>query len=174
LLISFIIPVFNTDLTFLKKCINSIISQNSKDIEIIIIDDFSNSKIAKFLKNLKNKYNFVKIFRNKTNQGVSYSRNIGIKLSTGRYISFIDSDDYILANTIKYIKKAIIRNNYPNIVSTQYDTNVNSLRNDTRFKNVKFKDESFKSNKMQKVFANAFQNLSKKHFTIIESIWRYF
>ena len=173
MLFSFIIPVFNTDLKFLKKSINSIINQNCKDIEIIIVDDFSNTKIVKFLKDLKKKYNLVKIFRNKSNKGPAYSRNIGIKLSTGRYICFVDSDDYILMNSIKYIKKALIKNHHPDLVAAQFDSNISSLRNDSRSKNVKFKHINFKSNKIQKVFTNAFQNFSKKYF-IIDTVWGYF
>ena len=98
-LISVIIPVYNTE-QHLNKCLNSVVNQTLKDIEIICINDNSSDNSLNILKEYKekDKNNRIKIISLKTNKGASHARNIGIKLSTGKYISFIDSDDYIDQN----------------------------------------------------------------------------
>ena len=91
--LTIIIPVFNTEIKLLKKCLQSVSRLNPKDVQIIIIDDFSNTKINLFLKKIKRKN--LKVYRNSKNKGISFSRNFGIKLSNSKYITFVDADDYI-------------------------------------------------------------------------------
>ena len=92
-LISVIIPVYNTNLFFLKKCFDSINHQTHDNLEIIIVDASSNSSIKEFILDYKFRYkDVVNIFSGK---GVSFQRNIGIENATGNYISFIDSDDFV-------------------------------------------------------------------------------
>lgn len=93
--VSCIIPVYNTA-DYIEQCLNSIVAQDSVNIEIICIDDASSDDSAYKIGRLIEKHpNIIKLIRNETNKGVSYSRNMGIKQSTGKYISFIDSDDWI-------------------------------------------------------------------------------
>ena len=109
--ISVIVPVYNTE-KFVKKCLKSIANQRMKDLEIIVINDGSTdnseAKIKDFIaenQNLKIKY------LRKQNGGLSDSRNFAIPYVTGKYISFIDSDDYIsedlYSNLEKYMDKNI-------------------------------------------------------------------
>lgn len=90
---SIIIPIYNSENT-LKRCLESIINQKYKSFEIILIDDGStdsSSNICDIYSNLDKR---IKVFHT-SNHGVSHARNIGLKNSTGEYIQFIDSDDYI-------------------------------------------------------------------------------
>lgn len=106
--ISIIVAVYNTE-KYVKKCIDSILNQTYKNIELIIIEDKStdNSKkvLSQYAKNSK-----VKIVYNEENKGLAYSRNVGLDTATGDYIGFIDSDDFIQANyyevLIESLKKA--------------------------------------------------------------------
>ena len=101
---SVIICTYNRVKT-LPKCIDSILSQTFQDLEIIIFDDGSFDETKKTLNNYKN--NDVKLFYNKENKGVIYCRNNAIKLSNGKYIAFVDSDDWILPNHFE-IRKNIL------------------------------------------------------------------
>lgn len=92
-LISIIVPVYNTS-DYLEKCINSIINQTYKNIEIIIIDDGSTDNSADIIKRFIDIDERVVCYY-QPNRGVATARNKGIELSKGDYILFIDSDDYV-------------------------------------------------------------------------------
>ncbi|WP_152720628.1 glycosyltransferase family 2 protein [Limosilactobacillus reuteri] len=92
--ISFIIPIYNTDIKKLQKCIHSIQKKViHQSYEINLIDDGSNKKNSKQYKNLTN--NNISYFY-KSNGGVSSARNLGIEKSSGEYICFLDSDDFLI------------------------------------------------------------------------------
>ena len=90
-LISVIVPVYNAE-KYLNKCLDSVINQTYKNLEIICINDGSTDNSLKLLKEYKDTR--IKIFDIK-NHGPSFARNVGIKNSTGDFIVFIDSDDFI-------------------------------------------------------------------------------
>ena len=93
-MIDIIIPVYNTPISDLERCLNSILEQSYKNYKVYIIDDGSVETIKKFLDDYtKDKLNFV--VKHILNAGVSNARNIGIEISTNEYITFIDSDDTI-------------------------------------------------------------------------------
>lgn len=94
--ISIIVPVYNTE-KFLEKCLNSLINQTLKDIEIICINDGSTDKSLQILEKFANKDKRIQII-NQTNSGLSVARNIGIKKAKGEYIGFVDSDDWVDLN----------------------------------------------------------------------------
>lgn len=96
--ISVIIPVYNTQ-KYIKRCIDSVINQTYKDIEIIIINDGSTDKSLIEIQRYSSLKN-VKIIDLKNNIGLGASRNIGIKQSSGDYITFVDSDDWLDSNFI--------------------------------------------------------------------------
>ncbi len=104
--VSFIVPMYNSSKS-IKKCLNSIVKKNFFNYEIIVVDDHSKDKSLKIVKKFSKLYpNIIKIFQNKKNYGVSYSRNVGIKKSKGDYLVFIDSDDFIFKkNLLKVIDK---------------------------------------------------------------------
>lgn len=94
--ISVIVPCYNVEL-YLEKCLNSLINQTYKNIEIICVEDCSTDNTKNILKKydaIKN----IKIIYNSKNSGLSYSRNHGLSIANGEYIGFIDSDDYIDLN----------------------------------------------------------------------------
>lgn len=92
-LISVIVPIYNSE-NCLEDCLNSIISQTYKNLEIILIDDGSVDKSFQICKNYAKNDKRIKLL-SKNNTGVSDTRNVGIKSATGKYICFIDSDDTI-------------------------------------------------------------------------------
>lgn len=124
--LSIIVPVYNAE-KYLEKCINSIFSNNDNTFEVIIINDGSKDKSLKIIKEFMEKYNNIVLIDN-SNRGVSYSRNIGIKKSTGDYIMFVDADDELTESWFDEIKDDI---DYKNdiIYFSQYDlkSNKNNL-----------------------------------------------
>ena len=92
-LISVIVPVYNVEL-YLERCIDSIIGQTYKNLEIILVDDGSTDKSGKICDIYENKDSRVRVLH-KCNGGLSSARNKGLELATGEYIGFVDSDDYI-------------------------------------------------------------------------------
>lgn len=95
-LVSVIIPVYNAGL-FIKETIDSVINQNYKSIEIIIINDGSTDNSEEVIKLYGT--NVLKYYSNR-NQGVSVSRNFGLTKASGKYVLFLDADDIILPNFI--------------------------------------------------------------------------
>lgn len=91
--ISIIVPVYNAE-DSIERCINSIIHQNYKNFELILINDGSKDDSLKILNKYKSMYKNIKVI-NKKNEGVSKTRNLGINEASGDYIMFIDNDDYI-------------------------------------------------------------------------------
>ena len=91
--ISAIVPMFNVD-KYLITCVESIERQTLKDIEIILIDDGSKDNTLLVAKKLAAQYSNIVVLH-QSNKGQAAARNAGLKVATGKYISFIDSDDYI-------------------------------------------------------------------------------
>ena len=89
--ISIIVPIYNSE-KYLNKCIDSLINQTEKNIEIILVNDGSTDNSEEIIKEYKDKR--IKYYKNK-NQGIGKTRNFGIEQATGSYIMFVDSDDYI-------------------------------------------------------------------------------
>jgi glycosyltransferase involved in cell wall biosynthesis len=107
--VSVIVPVYNTE-KYLPACLDSIINQTFKDIEIICINDGSTDNSAQILKKYAEKDSRIRVY-NQKNQGPSAARNNGIKHSKGKYIQFVDSDDQLELNTIKILYKKAEENN---------------------------------------------------------------
>ncbi len=99
--ISVIIPVYN-DEKYLEKCLNSVVNQTFKDIEIICVNDGSTDDSLKILKKFSEKNKNILII-NKENEGLGAARNTGMEYATGEYISFIDSDDWVNENMYSYL-----------------------------------------------------------------------
>ena len=117
-LISIIIPYYKKK-KFIKKTLDSIKRQTYKKFEIIIIYDDENLEELYFLKSLcKNKKN-IKILVNKKNYGAGYSRNLGIKKAKGKFIAFIDADDFWKSNKLSIQLKFMIKNKV-NFTHTSY------------------------------------------------------
>ncbi len=91
--VSVIVPVYNVE-PYLRQCLDSIVSQTLKDIEIILIDDGSTDNSGKVCDEYKNRDDRIKVIH-KHNGGLSCARNDGIDASTAPYIMFVDSDDWV-------------------------------------------------------------------------------
>ncbi len=117
--VSIVIPVYNVE-SFLKQCLNSIISQTFKNIEIIIIDDGSTDKSPQIIEEYKkNDSRIMAVFLEK-NVGAGNARNEGIKIASGKYIVFIDSDDWITEDYIEKLYNSIEKYNCDMISANFY------------------------------------------------------
>lgn len=107
--ISIIIPIYNVE-EYLEECVNSVINQTFKDIEIICINDGSTDNSEKVAKKLAKKDKRIK-YISKKNEGLSATRNLGVEEATGEYVYFLDSDDYIELDTLEKCYNFAIENN---------------------------------------------------------------
>lgn len=112
--VSVIIPLYNEE-KYIKECLESVINQTYKNLEIIVVDDNSTDNSLKIVKEIKDKR--IKVIKLKQNNGVANARNKGVEKATGDYICFLDSDDFWVKDKIKkqikFIKgKAFIYSRY--------------------------------------------------------------
>lgn len=138
---SVIIPAYNSEDT-ITSCIESVVIKNYSSLsktEIIIIDDFSKDQTYNRLKKLKTKYPILKIFKNKRNYGVSYTRNRGIKLARGEYIIFLDSDDNLEAGSLKMISSKINKKKNIDVIFGQFRKKTFPYSNKSLFSPIKEK-----------------------------------
>lgn len=118
-LISVVIPIYNSE-KYLKKCLDSILKQTYKELEIILVNDGSTDKSEIICKEYYGKYNNIKYIFQK-NKGVSEARNRGIREAFGKYLAFIDSDDTIAENYFQVL--------YENMISKNLDLSIVSIEN---------------------------------------------
>lgn len=114
--ISIIVPIYNAE-NFIRRCIDSLINQTKKEIEIILINDGSTDNSEKIIKTYKD--DRIKYFKNK-NQGIGKTRNFGIAKSTGKYIMFVDSDDYLELDACEKLYNKIKEDNSDLVVCDFY------------------------------------------------------
>ena len=132
--ISVIVPVYNVE-KYLSQCLDSIIHQTYKNLEIILVDDGSTDSSGLICDNYSQKDKRIKIIH-KCQGGLSDARNAGLKIATGEYISFIDSDDFIdknmysilINNTQKY-NSDIVWFNYYNKKKKKHFINSSIIKN---------------------------------------------
>ena len=96
-LVSVIIPVYNVEI-YLRECVDSVINQTYKNLEIILVNDGSTDSSGRICDEYAGLDNRVKVIH-RQNGGPSKTRNAGLKKATGKYIYFLDSDDYIENDT---------------------------------------------------------------------------
>ncbi|QNK48151.1 glycosyltransferase [Brevibacterium sp. PAMC23299] len=108
-LVSIIVPVFNAE-KYLTKCINSLLNQSHKNIEVILIDDGSTDNSGIICDEFAMKNKNVKVIH-QNNAGPSKTRNVGIDAAQGKYIQFVDSDDFIEPNMTEILIKSINNGN---------------------------------------------------------------
>ena len=137
--ISIIVPIYNAE-RYINKCLNSIIKQTKKELEIILINDGSTDNTEKIIKSYKDKR--IKYFKN-DNHGIGYSRNFGIEKATSKYIMFLDSDDYLKINACEELFKKAEKDNLDIVISDFYKV-VN--RNIEEIKLPNFENSSLKDN----------------------------
>lgn len=106
-LISVIIPVYNVE-NYLSRCVDSIINQTYSNLEIILVDDGSTDSSGVMCDEYKKKDKRITVIHQE-NGGLSQARNSGMKVMNGKYVTFVDSDDYISKDYIEYLFKLIVR-----------------------------------------------------------------
>lgn len=109
--VSIIIPIYNVE-PYIERCINSVIAQTYKNIEIILIDDKGNDKSIEIAQNILDEYSEkfkVKIISHEFNKGLSVARNTGIRAAECEYIYFLDSDDCISTDCIELLMYAALK-----------------------------------------------------------------
>lgn len=163
--ISIIIPVYNTKIEELKQCLNSIINQTYKKIEVIIVNDGSTKENKEKYTEICKSYNNIKII-NQKNSGVSEARNNGIKNSTGEWIMFVDSDDWLELDACeKLIDKAKdgveIVISRANLCSTTKKATQSYYKNDILIDNDLLKNE----------LINSIFRMPKAKYHYIEAPW---
>lgn len=94
--VSIIIPIYNVE-KYLPRCLESVINQTLKNIEIILVDDGSPDNCSKICDDYKEKDERIKVIH-KRNEGLGYARNSGLAIASGEYVAFVDSDDFIESN----------------------------------------------------------------------------
>ncbi len=109
-LITIIVPVYNVE-QYLEKCLDSIINQTYKKLEILLVDDGSTDASGKICDLYAEKDHRIKVVHKK-NGGVSSARNVALNIASGSYIHFIDADDYIELNMIETLYHYIKRDDY--------------------------------------------------------------
>ena len=114
--VSIIIPVFNTE-KYLKQCFDSVINQTFKDVEIIVVNDGSTDNSVNIIKEYQQKDPRIVFVDFQEHKGVSDAKNEGIEIAKGKYITFIDSDDWVSKDYIKVLHDNITKYNY-DIVAT--------------------------------------------------------
>ena len=124
-LISVIVPVYNVE-KYIKKCAKSLLAQTYKNCELIFINDGTKDNSIEKLKELKDKR--IKII-NQKNQGVSSARNNGLKHANGKYVIFVDGDDYVAKDYVEYLYNLINHENADfayttNIYKSKYDKQI--------------------------------------------------
>lgn len=107
--VSVIVPIYNVE-KYLERCLKSIINQTYKNLEIILVNDGSPDNSLVICEKYKKQDNRI-IILNKKNGGLSSARNEGLKIATGDYISFVDSDDYIEKDMYEILVQNLIENN---------------------------------------------------------------
>lgn len=123
-LVSIIVPVYNTS-TYLKECLDHLVNQTLKDIEIIVINDGSTDQsdqlVRSYLKNYSNIF-----YYSRENHGISYTRNQGINMASGKYLMFVDSDDYIANDACEKLVQTAEKTNSEVVVCDFYEFNTSS------------------------------------------------
>ena len=117
-LISVIVPVYNIE-RYVERCLKSIIKQTYENVEIILVDDGSKDKSGEICDRYAEENKRIKVIHQK-NQGLSAARNKGIEIATGKYIAFIDGDDYIHKQFIEILYRELIDKN-ADIVSCDFE-----------------------------------------------------
>lgn len=119
--ISVIIPVYNSR-KFIRRCLDSIISQTFSEFEVICIDDGSTDESYTILRRYSQQYKNIRVVRQQ-NMGQGLARNKGTALARGKYIKFVDADDYLHPNTLRILYETAEKTKADIIVSKAFCVN---------------------------------------------------
>ena len=117
-LISIIVPVYKVE-QYIDKCVQSLVNQTYKELEIILVDDGSPDLCPEICDKWAKRDSRIKVVH-KNNEGAGKARNVGIKQATGDFIAFVDGDDYVSPNLYRYLRNLMSENNDVDIVECDY------------------------------------------------------
>jgi glycosyltransferase involved in cell wall biosynthesis len=152
--ISVIVPVYNTQ-DFLETCINSILNQTHKNIELILINDGSSDQSGRICNDFSSKDSRIKVIH-QNNLGQAAARNNGLKIASGNFIGFVDSDDWIALNMYELLYSKAVKAN-TDIVSC----NIIFINREGRFKNYNTSQKSLDLDRLSAMK----ELISNKHLT---------
>ena len=118
--VSVIVPVYNVE-KYLKRCLDSIINQTYKNIEIILVNDGSKDNSRDICEEYEKKYENISLI-NQENGGLSAARNIGLKYVKGEAVTFVDSDDWLELDAIEYYVESVKKHNVDMVVTNNVRT----------------------------------------------------
>lgn len=159
--ISVIIPIYNVE-KYLEKCLKSVINQTYKDLEIICVDDCSPDNSNKIVQEYLKKDSRIKLIKREKNGGLSAARNSGLKITTGEYIYFLDSDDWIDLDYLEKMVSAIKENNVDVVLNTKI------VKEEERKQNVQFLP-----NLCPQSLENKFLNTQDCVWKLVWNVWAY-
>lgn len=175
--ITIIIPVYNTE-KYLKKCLDSVYQLNLNNKEIILVNDCSTDNSLEMLTQYKEKFKENTIIINhKINQGLSAARNSGIKKAKGKYLFFLDSDDFVDAKELEKFFKEALETNVEILIGNYYlyysKSDIEKFKYSPKImKNeisgLDFMEQSFKNNCMSIISC---RSLYKKNFLIKNNLF---
>ena len=148
-LISVIVPVYNVE-DYLRKCLDSIVNQTYKNLEIILIDDGSTDNSGIICDEYAAKDNRIRVIH-KANGGLSDARNAGLKIAKGEYIGFVDSDDYIAEDMYEFLYNFAVKNNLDVAMCSSCDVYEKEIKKTKYFKTIILEDK-------EKIIKNLFLN----------------
>lgn len=162
---SIIVPVYNCQ-DYISRCIESVLNQNTKDIELILINDGSTDNTKSIINEYKKESELIKVI-NKKNAGVSAARNDGLKEATGKYILFLDADDYLDENYIKEINEILKQHKETELINFGFFSDVEDMEfNNLSRDEINYKEKFYKDKKaMKKDFVELWDN------TMLYNIW---
>lgn len=128
-MISVIVPIYNVE-RYVEKCLDSVLSQDFSDFEVVLVDDGSTDKSSAICQDYAFRNSKIKYFR-KENGGLSSARNYGLDVSAGQYITFIDSDDYLDSRYLSHLHR-LVDNHHADIATCFYCIERNGSANPWR------------------------------------------
>lgn len=139
--ISVIVPIYNVE-SYLEKCLDSIVTQSLDNFEVVLVNDGSTDSSGEIAQKYADEYSFVTLITQQ-NQGLGGARNTGIEHAAGDFFLFVDSDDYLLKDTLSSIYKKIIEENADMLIFgfTSVDINGNTLSEESQ---ISFKGNSLR------------------------------
>ncbi|MBO5057622.1 MAG: glycosyltransferase [Lachnospiraceae bacterium] len=164
--VSVVVPIYNAE-SYLEECLDSILEQTFPNLEILLIDDGSTDGSADVCKRFRKIDKRVKYFY-KFNGGSTSARKLGVQNATGKYVMFIDADDYIKPDMISYMVD-IAENNEADIVTDTFITDVNQqdYPQGGKLEEGVFRGEDLK----KKVLPNMFYRNILEHWGIWPTLW---
>ena len=163
-LVTIIVPIYNVE-KYLEQCVDSIINQTYKNVEIILIDDGSTDSSGKICDHYGDANKNIKVIHKK-NSGVSSARNVGIDNAKGSFICFVDSDDYLDKNFVSYMMSLYMSTGADFCLSKKCYSTQRDLESDRNSDNVEILDSTGATSLLlsQEVFVGCWNKIFKSDF----------